>query len=336
MIICVVYPNTGMSRKERTNPIARRDVLAGIGAAGVVGLAGCAGNGEENGEEEVEVIRWHAGGTGGTYFPLSGEIESVIENNTDFNVEVSATGASAENAGSLGAGDADFALMQNDVAFFARNGEEGFEDNQIENLRGVATLYPETIHIITNPESEIESIADLEGAAINTGDLGSGTQVNALEILESVAGLTPNDFDEQNTDFTQAADQIRDGDIDAAFITGGWPVGAVEELATTADIDILNLDDDARETIGDAQPFFADDTIPAGTYEGIGDDVNTVAVQAMIGTREEYSADTVESVTEALFENLGDLTIKADFISVDTAQDGMSIDLHEGAARYFD
>jgi len=100
-----------MSREQLENAIARRKLLAGIGAAGAVGLAGCAGNGDENGAEngddddETDVIRWHAGGTGGTYFPLSGEIEGIIESNTDFDVEVSATGASVENVGSLGSGE---------------------------------------------------------------------------------------------------------------------------------------------------------------------------------------------------------------------------------------
>jgi len=56
----------------------------------------------------------------------------------------------------------------------------------------------------------------------------------------------------------------------------------------------------------------------------------------MIATREEYSADTVEAVAEAIFENTDSVSIKADFISADSAQDGMSIDLHEGAARYFE
>ncbi|MDR5673689.1 TRAP-type uncharacterized transport system, periplasmic component [Halalkaliarchaeum sp. AArc-CO] len=312
--------------------VDRRDVLKGLGAAGIVGLAGCLG------DDEAEVIRWHAGGTGGTYFPLSGEFEGIVEDNTDYDMEVSATGASVENVGSLGSGDADFALIQNDIAFFAANGTglEAFEGDPIENLQGVATLYPETIHIITRPDAGIDSIADMEGAAVNTGDLGSGTQVNALQILESVAGLTPDDFDEQNTDFTQAADQIRDGDVDAAFVVGGWPVGAVEELATTADIEILNMSDDERQAARDAAEWFADDTIPGGTYEGIGEDVDTVSVQAMIATREEYSADIVEDVTAAIFDNLDRLTIKTDFISVETAQDGMPIDLHEGAARYFD
>ena len=320
-----------MSEFRFSNTVNRRDVLAGIGAASVVGLAGCTDGGGD-------VIRWHAGGTGGTYFPLSGEFEGIIEDNTEFDVEVSATGASVENVGSLGSGDADFAMIQNDVGFFAKNGTglDAFEGDPIENLRGVATLYPETIHIITDPDSEIESLADLEGASVNTGDLGSGTQVNALQILESVAGLTPDDFTEENTDFTQAADQLRDGDVDAAFVVGGWPVGAVEELATTTDIDILNLDEDARDAASEDASWFADDTIPAGTYEGVDEDVDTVSVQAMIATREEYDADIVEAVSEAIFENTDTLSIKSEFIDIDSAQDGMSIDLHEGAARYFE
>ncbi len=335
-----------MSNDPITERFDRRTLLRGAAAAGVVGIAGCAddepaddsADDADNGDDEpADVIRWHAGGTGGTYFPLSGEFEGIIEDTTDYNVEVSSTGASVENVGSLGGGDADFALIQNDIAYFAANGTglEAFEGDPIENLRGVATLYPETIHVIVNPDSDINSIADMEGMAINTGDLGSGTQVNALQILESVAGITPDDFDEQNTDFTQAADQLRDGDVDAAFVVGGWPVGAVEELATTADIEILNMTEEEREAARADASWFADDTIPGGTYEGIGDDVDTVSVQAMIATREEYSADIVEDVSEAIFENVDRLSIKTDFINRESGQDGMSIDLHEGAARYF-
>ncbi|MES3517697.1 MAG: TAXI family TRAP transporter solute-binding subunit [Natronomonas sp.] len=324
---------------EDTDAIDRRTVLRGATAAGIVGLAGCAGDENGNGDGGAgRVLAWHAGGTGGTYFPLSGEFETIVEDVTDFDLQVSATGASVENVGSLGSGDADFALVQNDIAFFARNGTglEAFEGDPIENLRGVATLYPETIHIIVRPDAGIDSIADMEGARINTGDLGSGTQVNALQILESVAGLTPDDFDEQNTDFTQAADQIRDGDVDVAFVVGGWPVGAVEELATGTDIEILSMSDDERQAARDAASWFADDVIPGGTYEGVGDDTSTVSVQAMIATREELEADVVETVTAAIFDNLDRLTINTDFITVETAQDGMPIELHEGAARYFE
>jgi TRAP transporter TAXI family solute receptor len=197
---------------------------------------------------------------------------------------------------------------------------------------GVATLYPETITVVTLADTDITSLSDLSGATINTGDLGSGTQVNANQILEAV-GIT--DYTEQNASFSQAADQLRNDDIDAAFVVGGWPVGAIEDLATTNDMVLVPIEGDDREAVKDAASWFADDTIPGGTYSGISDDVETVAVQAMIATNEGQSAETVESVTAAIFDNVSDLSIKTDFISRDSAQDGMSIELHPGAASYF-
>ncbi len=336
-----------------TRNTSRRRFIQAAGGASIVALAGCAGNGDENGdgtteapeetteapeettEEQVTSLSWHAGGTGGTYYPLSNEFKTIVEDNSNYKLNVQSTGASVENVGSLSNGEADFALIQNDIASFAKNGTgiEAFEGNAIDNLQGVATLYPETITLVTLADSGIAELSDLSGKTINTGDLGSGTQVNALQILEA-AGIT--DFDEQNASFSQAADQLRDGDVDASFVVGGYPVGAIEDLANTNDIHIVPISGDQRASVKDAASWFADDTIPGGTYTGVEDDVETVAVQAMIATRSGLSADAVESVTAAIFDNLDDLTTKTDFISVDSAQDGMSIELHEGASAYFE
>jgi TRAP transporter TAXI family solute receptor len=349
------------------NKQTRRRFVRAAGLAGIAGLAGCAGgggDGDGDGGTETETetetgtgagaetetgtdgggdgggggetrLSWHAGGTGGTYFPLSNEFKTIVEENTDFTLNVQSTGASVENVGSLANGNADFALIQNDIAFFAKNGEgiDVFQGEPVENLMGVATLYPETIHVVTRTDSGISTITDLEGATINTGDLGSGTQVNALQILEAVG---VSEFTEQNTGFSQAADQLKNDDIDAAFLVGGWPVGAVEDLATTNDVEIVEIDGENREAVKEAASWFADDTIPGGTYEGIEEDRETVSVQAMIATNAEQPEDTVQQVTAAIFDNTDDLSIKSDFISRDTAQDGMSIELHPGASAYFE
>ena len=341
----------------------RRRFIRATGIASITALAGCAGDDGDGGAEETPTemgggddgdgadtetdagdgddggsdtrLSWHAGGTGGTYFPLSNEFKTVVEDNTDFTLNVQSTGASVENVGSLANGNADFALIQNDVAYFAKNGTgiDAFQDNAIGNLMGVATLYPETITIVTLADTGISQLADLSGATINTGDLGSGTQVNANQILEAV-GIT--DYEEQNASFSQAADQLRNGDIDAAFVVGGWPVGAIEDLATTNDAAIVPIDGDDRGAVKEAASWFADDTIPGGTYSGVSEDVETVAVQAMIATGSELDEGTVETVTAAIFDNVDALSIKTDFISADSAQDGMSIELHPGAAAYFD
>jgi TRAP transporter TAXI family solute receptor len=248
---------------------------------------------------------------------------------------VRSTGASVENVGSLADGSADFALIQNDIASFAKNGTgiEAFQGNAISSLRGVGTLYPETITIVTPGNSDIQEVADLSGATINTGDLGSGTQVDAKTILEAVG---VSDYTEQNTDFSQAAEQIQNGDIDAAFVVGGWPVGAIAELAQTSSIGIVAIDGQERQQVKQAASFFANDTIPAGTYQGVDEAKPTVAVQAMIATTTQVPEDTVQTVTAAIFDNVSDLTIKTEFISAGSALEGMPIELHPGAAAYFD
>jgi TRAP transporter TAXI family solute receptor len=345
----------------------RRRFLEATGIAGVAALAGCSGGGDgdsggddtetdaeteadDGGDTETEMstetesmddggtssrLSWHAGGTGGTYFPLSNEVKTIVEENTDFTLNVQSTGASVENVGSLADESADFALIQNDIAFFAKNGTgiDTFDGNAIGNLQGVATLYPETITVVTLADNDIASLSDLSGATINTGDLGSGTQVNANQILEAV-GIT--DYNEQNAGFSQASEQLANGDIDAAFVVGGWPVGAIEDLANTNDVEIVSIEGDNREAVKEAASWFADDTIPGGTYSGVSEAVETVAVQAMIATHSGMDESTVETVTAAIFDNVDDLTIKTDFISADSAQDGMSIELHPGAAAYFD
>ena len=296
---------------------------------------GDSGMTEGDGGDTETRLSWHAGGTGGTYFPLSNEFKTIVEANTDFSLNVQSTGASVENVGSLADGSADFALIQNDVASFAKNGTgiDAFQDNPIDSLQGVATLYPETITLVTLAGNDISSVSDLSGATINTGDLGSGTQVNANQILES---LGISDYNEQNAGFSQASEQLANGDIDAAFVVGGWPVGAIEDLANTNDVQIVPIAGDDREAVKADASWFANDTIPAGTYTGVDEAVETVAVQAMIATNADVPADTVQTVTAAIFDNVGDLSIKTDFITADSAQDGMSIELHEGAAAYFD
>ncbi|MDQ2051849.1 TAXI family TRAP transporter solute-binding subunit [Natronolimnohabitans sp. A-GB9] len=312
--------------------INRRNFIALSGAAGVAGLAGCLG-----GDGDESNLSWHAGGQGGTYYPLSSDFKTIVDGETEYTLQVQSTGASLENVGNLFREEADFALIQNDVAHFAYTGVgiDELGDEEMTNLRGVASLYPETIHVITQAGSGIETVEDLEGQTVVTGAPGSGTQLNALQILET-AGIEEDDFDEQNADFDTAADQIQDGDADAAFVVAGWPAGSVENLATNTDISLVEIAGDTREDVMDDAEWFAEDTVPADTYDGVESDVETVSVQAMIATHEGVDEAVVEAVTEAIFENLDDVSQKEEFIDVDSAQDGMPIDLHPGAEAYLD
>ncbi|GAB7018178.1 TAXI family TRAP transporter solute-binding subunit [Halostagnicola bangensis] len=320
----------------------------GAGIAGTIPIAGCIGedaepDDDDDDEEDLEeanpdggeILALHAGGTDGTYYPLGADMKQIVEEQTGHGIQLQSTGASVENVASLGRGEAHLGLIQNDIAYFGYNGEEleAFDGEPVENLSGIASLYPETIHIATLEDSGIETVDDLEGATINTGDAGSGTQVNSLQILESVG---VEDFDEEVGDFGTATDQLGDGDIDAAITVGGYPIGAIENLATNQDITFVEIPDGERDDLLADAEWLAEDTIPGGTYDGVDDDVETVSVQAMLATNNEESEDIIEEVTAALFDNVDDFTTQSDFIDVESSQDAMPIDLHPGAQAYFD
>ncbi len=293
-----------------------------------VGLVGC-------GQNQSLIIA--TGGTSGTYYPLGGGIAQIIENNTDMKAQAQTTGASVENMRYIASEEVDLAFTQTDIADYAVKGVEMF-DKPVANLRAIATLYPETIQIVLPGDSAIATVADLKGKRVSVGAPGSGTELNAKQILE-VYGLTFEDLDAQHLSFGDSSQSIQDGQLDAAFVTAGAPTAAVSELSATKGVKILSLEQDKIDQLISQYPFYTLDVVPAGTYAGQDQEVTTVAVKAMLVARDGLSEEQVYNITKALFENLDKLVsinAKAELIKLDTALQGVSLEVHPGAAKYFE
>jgi len=304
-------------------------------------LAAC-GNKEEgaekpaNGEEEKpKFISILTGGTGGTYYPLGGSFAEIIKDETGIDTNAETSGASAENMTTIKNGDAEVAFSQTDIASYAVDGKLMFENNKVDNVKAIATLYPETIQIVTTKESGISSVEDLKGKKVSVGAPGSGTVANAEQILE-VHGMTFDDIEKQDLSFDESTQGIQDGTIDAAFVTAGTPTGAVESLGATEDVVIVPIEQDKIDSIIEKYPFYVKEEIPSGTY-GLESGVTTVAVQAMLVASSDLSDDVVYDITKAIFENLDKVThAKGKLIKVENALNGVGIDVHPGAQKYFD
>lgn len=306
----------------------------------VVFLAACGGDdsgnaGADGGEQAPELMSMLTGGTSGTYYPLGGEMAKNITDATGIQTDAVASNASADNVVALQEEEAELAFVQTDVIANAIEGTNAFEGNPVDNVLAIGSLYPETIQIVTSKDSGIASVEDLAGKTVSVGAPGSGTYVNAEQILE-VHGMTMDDIDAQSLDFGESTGGIQDGNIDAAFITSGTPTGAVEGLAATVDVSILPIEQAKIDEMIEKYPYYAADTVTAGTY-GLEEDVNTVAVLAMLAVGENIPEDTVYEITKAIYENAGNMAhAKAEFISTENALNGIGIDLHPGAQKYFD
>ncbi len=305
-------------------------------------LAACGGGSDEgnggdggDGGDTPDFMSLVTGGTGGTYYPLGGAFAEIITDATDIQTNAEVSGASAENMNTIRDGNAEIAFSQTDIASYAKNGEQMFEGEAVENVSAIGTLYPETIQIVTTAGAGIESVEDLAGKKVSIGAPGSGTALNAEQILE-VHDMTLEDIEKQDLSFDESTAGIQDGTIDAAFVTAGTPTGAVEGLSATEDIVIVPIEQDKIDALIEAYPFYIQDEVPSGTYK-LSEAVPTVAVQAMLVVSNDLSEDVVYDVTKAIFENLDKVAHdKGKLISAENAVNGVGIEIHPGAQKYYD
>lgn len=297
-------------------------------------MAGCAK------KEETVFISIGTGGTGGTYYPLGGAMAKIFNDKIEnVNANVQSTQASVENIGLVGKGEVEIAFIQNDITFYAFNGTEIFAGkDKIQNVRGMAMLYPEVVQIIALKDSNIKSVEDLRGKKVAVGAPGSGAEANARQILEA-HGLKYTDLAKADfLSFNEAADQLKNKQIDAAFLTAGIPTSAVSEVSQTTDIVVVSMNSGKLTELKKQYPFYTEIKIPANTYKGQTSDVTTAAVMAMLVVKESLSDDLVYKLTKALYENrqvIIETHARGNDIKLESALSGMPIKVHPGAQKYY-
>lgn len=311
-------------------------------------LAACGGKDEDSSTSEsstegdkntssadIKFLSLVTGGTQGTYYALGGTFADLISNETGIKTTAEVSQASAANVNALKAGDAEIAFVQTDIAYYAKNGLLMFDGEPMDDLVAIGALYPETVQLVTTSKSGIKSFDDLKGKKVSVGAPGSGTYANAEQLLE-VHGLTMKDIQPQNLDFGESVDGLQAGQIDAAFITAGYPTAAVEALSAQADVVIVPVDPEKAKALIEKYPYYKEDVIPAGTY-GLAEDVPTVSVLAMLAVKKDLPEDVAYGIAKAIYENTDKIGhAKAEYIKKETALDGIGIDVHPGAKKYFE
>lgn len=279
------------------------------------------------------------GGTGGVYYPIGGGFAEMINNHIEgAQATAEVTGASVENMGLIMRGDADLALALADTVYQAYTGTDDFEGRQVENIRALASVYPNAVQLVTLAESDIKSIADLAGKRVSVGAPGSGTELNARALLEA-NGVSYSDFTPQRLNFNETADAIRDGDIDAGFWSVGPPTSSILNLAATRDIRLIGLSDEEVANAREEEEVFAPYELAAGMYDGMNEAVQTLGIPNVLVVNSDMDEELAYQLTQLLFENTDELIAvhpAANDTTVEFTMESTPVPLHPGALRYFE
>ncbi|MFV0408489.1 MAG: TAXI family TRAP transporter solute-binding subunit [Paracoccus sp. (in: a-proteobacteria)] len=294
------------------------------------------------------------GSTAGTYYPIGGIIAAAISNPPGgapcadggacgvpgLLASAMATAGSVANAEAVGKGSMESALAQADIAYWAQTGTGNFTGlPPIENLRAIASLYPEALHVVTRREAGIHALADLRGKRVSLDEPGSGTLVDARLILDA-AGLDDRDLTLVHMSATRSAEAIRAGELDAFFFVGGYPAPAISQLAGQADIALVPVGEEVAAKLIGPDSFFLPGIVPRGTYRGVDADIPTLSVGALWITSSEQPEELIHAITRVLWNDNTMRQLRYGHpigrrILRENALKGIAIPLHPGAERYY-
>ncbi len=347
-----VYVKKFVLKDRKGREMKKKLIAIAATALMVVALAGCSSNSSSSSSENAtnnessaaseklgdgSNLTFVTGGESGTYYAVGGVIANDVTNNCNLSVTAVAGNGSQANVVELEDGTAQLGFCQSDVMSYAYDGTNIFKDTGAINcFSTVAALYDETVQIVTC-DPDIKTVADLKGKTVSVGAAGSGVYFNAIDVLGAY-GLSLDDINPSYQSFKDSADSLTNGQIDAAFIVAGAPTSAIVELSTTKQAYLVSIEDAQVDELLKSSPYYSKSVIPAGTYNGIDEDITTVSVQAVIIAANTVSEDAIYAFLSEMYGNidaLSDAHAKFEEMSIEKGASITSVPYHPGAVKYF-
>ena len=287
--------------------------------------------------------------TGGTYYPVGVAISTLVkvklQPKQKIGMSAISSAGSGENVRLLRENEAQFAILQGLFGYYAATGTGPLEaDGPQKDLRSVSMLWQNVEHFIVSADAAktgtVEDFVNLKGESMALGAKNSGT-IGSNEALLNGLGVDINkDYTLVYAGYGPSAEALQNGQVKGVSMPAGVPVGAVSQLMASAEgqVKILNFTDDELKKADGGRELWTPYEIPAGTYPGQSEAVNTIAQPNFLAVRGDVSEENVYEITKTIYENLPFLqsihpATKA--MAIEKAIAGLPLPLHPGAVKYY-
>lgn len=289
------------------------------------------------GPSSAEQLKFMSGPQGGSWYPLAGAIQNIVEKNVPgLTVQVN-PGAGISNVKGVQAGKADLGFGNAVSTVDGVNGRAPF-DAKTDNVCQVATLYFQYFHAVALAGAGIKTPSDIGGKALTTQQKGNTGEQMTRAMLE-VYGLGYDKLAKVNHgSYTDSVGQLKDGHAQVFTLITTVPASSVMDLAAARDIKILEIPDDKLKALQKINAGYDKRIIKAGSYPKQDQDVQTIGTWTHLIAGCKLPEDTVYKITKALVENVADLGAVVKAVKGLTPKE-MAIDVgvpyHPGAAKYY-
>jgi TRAP transporter TAXI family solute receptor len=285
--------------------------------------------------------------TGGTYHPVGTAIATLTKvkllPKQKFSLTAVNSAGSGANVQALGAGTADFAILQGLYGSYAATGTGPISEPQ-KNLRSVTMLWQNVEQfLVANEKVKSGTVSDLmglKGQSAGMGKQNSGTLGSNKVLLSGLGIEIGSDYDLVYAGYGPTADALANGQIVTAGIPSGPPTGAITKLmaANSGKFTILDVTSAEAKKMDGGRLLWTPYVIKAGTYPGQDKDINTIAQPNFLGVNANVDENHVYLLTKTMYENLPFLQAihpATKVMAVEKAMAGLPIPLHPGAAKYY-
>ena len=304
----------------------------------LVGCGRSSSNDETQNQKNLTVLTIGTADSGGTMVPAGKAIAQIVSAKDDsLLINIGASTGSAMNVSGLADGEIDLGLVSGDVAYAAYTGSGDFSE-PVEGLRAIAALYTSTSVWVVPQSSDMEYVHDIAGKKVSAGPHDSATDTIARVTVRAL-GLADGGFTIENRSYEAGTRQLQSGKLDAIHGFAGNPISSFCDMMEQLPCRILKFtDEELAEILAQNQNYIAT-YIPAGTYSGQSEVINTFGVKCLLCVSSAMSQEQAYQLTKIIYECREELAEAHPAMSAMADPEFMygdlAVELHDGAAQFY-
>ena len=285
----------------------------------------------------AQLIRIMSGPQGGSWYPLAGAIQSIIEKDIPGTSARVSPGAGISNVLGVQNNKAEMGFGNSVSTYDGVRGEDPFKQ-KTDNVCHIATLYFQYFHVVALADAGVKSGADIKGKALTTQQKGNTGEQMTRDFLK-IYGLDYGKLSKVNFgSYTDSVEQLKDGHAQVFTLITTVPASSVMDLASARKIQVLDLTDLKLKELQKINKGYDKRIIKAGSYPGQDKDIQTIGTWTHLIMRCSTPEELAYKITKSLAQNteqLGNVVAAVKGLSAKELAIDVGVPYHPGARKFY-